>query len=104
MSPDEPSPQELLELGRVELKRGRMKQILKKGDHLGDNLGRVETLLEEQLLLLGGGQLLGSEVPVRRVHVQRAQLRRRRVPLKTNSVYLTILSRNADIGTRSTSN
>merc|ERR1719220_3274009 len=62
LSPDEPSPQELLELGRVEL-------------------GRVETLLEEQLLLLGGGQLLGSEVPVRRVHVQRAQLRCRRVPL-----------------------
>merc|ERR1719220_2386741 len=62
LSPDESSPQELLELGRVEL-------------------GRVETLLEEQLLLLGGGQLLGSEVPVRRVHVQRAQLRRRRVSL-----------------------
>ena len=56
------------------------------------------------MLLLGGGQLLGSEVPVRRVHVQRAQLRRRRVPLKTKSIYLTILSRNADIGTRSTSN
>ena len=59
-----------------------MRQILKRGDHLGDNLGRVKTLLEEQLLLLGGGQLLRSEVPVRRVHVQRPELRRRRRALE----------------------
>ena len=35
-------------------------------------------LLEQELLLLRGRELLRLEVPVRRVHVERAELRRRR--------------------------
>ena len=52
---NEPGSEKLLELWRVEL-------------------GWIEALLEKKLLLLGGGQLLGRQVPVGRVHVQSPQL------------------------------
>ena len=50
--------------------------------HLKANLGGVEALLQEELLLLSGSQLLRREVPVSRVHVQSTQLRRRCVALQ----------------------
>ena len=46
------------------------------------NLGGVEALLQEELLLLSGSQLLRREVPVSRVHVQSTQLRCRCVALQ----------------------
>ena len=50
--------------------------------HLKANLGGVEALLQEELLLLSGSQLLRCEVPVSRVHVQSTQLRCRCVALQ----------------------